>query len=207
MKNLTWHNATVTRDRREALNGHKAVNLWFTGLSGAGKSTIAHALEEALHNRGCRTIVLDGDNVRHGLCADLGFSEEHRRENIRRIGEMVKLFLDAGVMTLTAFISPYRVDRERVRALLGMGQFIEIYVRCSLDECERRDIKGLYKRARSGEIPNFTGVSSPYQQPDVPELVLDTDRNSIAECVARVLKYLEMEAVVQSSDTRSAFKA
>ena len=130
--NVVWHQATVTRERRERLNGHRSVNLWFTGLSGAGKSTVAHALEEALHQRGCRTFVFDGDNVRHGLCADLGFSEEDRRENIRRIGEMVKLFLEGGVIALTAFISPFRADRRRVRELLGEGDFVEVYCRCGL---------------------------------------------------------------------------
>ncbi|RCX32266.1 adenylyl-sulfate kinase [Thioalbus denitrificans] len=195
--NVFWHHATVTRPRREGQNGHRAVNLWFTGLSGSGKSTIAHALEEELHNRGCRTIVLDGDNVRHGLCADLGFSEEDRRENIRRIGEMVKLFLNAGVMALTAFISPFREDRERVRRLLGEGDFIEIHVRCSLDECERRDVKGLYRRARAGEIPNFTGISSPYEAPEAPEVVLETDRHSVEGCVEQVMVHLEGQGILQ----------
>ncbi len=199
MNNIVWHNTTVMRSHREAQNGHKAVNVWFTGLSGAGKSTIAHALEEVLHRRGCRTIVLDGDNVRHGLCADLGFSEEHRCENIRRIGEMVKLFIDAGVMALTAFISPFRADRERVRKLLGEQDFIEVYVGCSLEECERRDVKGLYKRARTGEIPNFTGISSPYQVPEAAEVVLETDRYSIAECVEKLVGYLEKRGVLQPS--------
>jgi adenylylsulfate kinase len=197
MRNITWHRATVTRSWRESENGHKAVNLWFTGLSGAGKSTIAHALEEALHSRGCRTMVLDGDNVRHGLCSDLGFGEEGRRENIRRISEVAKLFLDAGVIVLTAFISPFRADRQRVRELLSDGDFIEIHVRCSIDECERRDVKGLYKRARTGEIQNFTGVSSPYEAPTAPELVLETDRYDVNACVAHVLQHLEERAVLR----------
>jgi adenylylsulfate kinase len=205
MNNITWHHATVTRPRRETQNGHKAVNLWFTGLSGAGKSTIAHALEEALHNRDCHTIVLDGDNVRHGLCADLGFSEEHRRENIRRIGEMVKLFLDAGVIALTAFISPFRADRERVRELLGEGDFIEVYVGCSVEECERRDVKGLYRRARAGEIPNFTGISSPYEAPEAPKVVLETDRHSVNECVEQLVEYLEERGVLQPVSQSTVF--
>ena len=192
--NVVWHQATVTRPRKETQNGHKAVNLWFTGLSGSGKSTIAHALEEALHGRGCRTTVLDGDNVRHGLCGDLGFSEDDRRENIRRIGEVVKLFLNTGVMTLTAFISPFREDRQKVRELLNEGDFIEIHIRCSLDECERRDVKGMYKRARAGQIQNFTGISSPYELPTNPDLVLDTENNDLEACVAQVIAFLEGRA-------------
>lgn len=206
MKNITWHNATVTRSRRESQNGHRAVNLWFTGLSGSGKSTIAHALEEVLHQRGCRTIVLDGDNVRHGLCSDLGFGESDRRENIRRIAEVAKLFLDAGVIVLTAFISPYRADRQRVRELMGEGDFVEVHVSCGIDECERRDVKGLYKRARAGEIPNFTGISSPYEVPEAPELVLESDRHRLNECVTSVLTYLEGRGILQP-DERSTAKA
>lgn len=158
--NVVWHHATVTRTRREAMNGHRSVILWFTGLSGAGKSTLAHAVEEELHRRGCRTFVFDGDNVRHGLCADLGFSAGDRVENIRRLGEMAKLFLEAGVIALTAFISPFRADRERVRSLVPHGEFLEIYCRCPLEVCEQRDVKGLYKRARAGDIKDFTGISS-----------------------------------------------
>lgn len=199
--NIYWHHAMVSRSLRESQNGHRSVNLWFTGLSGSGKSTVAHALEEELHSRGCRTIVLDGDNVRHGLCSDLGFSEDDRRENIRRIGELVKLFLDAGVIALTAFISPFREDREKVRALLGKGDFIEIYVCCSLDECERRDVKGLYKRARTGEIGNFTGISSPYEEPVSADLVLETDRHGIDECVAQIITYLAKHKIIGDAAT------
>lgn len=188
--NVVWHNATVTRERRESLNGHKSVALWFTGLSGAGKSTIAHAVEERLHSLGCRTFVFDGDNVRHGLCSDLGFSDEDRSENLRRIGEMVKLFNEAGVIALTAFISPFVKDRERVRHLLPHGDFLEIYCRCSLEVCEDRDVKGLYKRARAGEIKEFTGISSPYEEPLNPELILDTDQCSVEGCVDQVLVLL-----------------
>ena len=148
--NTVWHHATVTRARREIMNGHKSVILWFTGLSGSGKSTLAHAVEERLHQMGCRTFVFDGDNVRHGLCGDLGFSEEDRRENIRRIGEMAKLFVEAGVIALTAFISPFRSDREKVRGLVPHGDFIEIHCHCPLEVCEQRDVKGLYRRARMG---------------------------------------------------------
>jgi adenylylsulfate kinase len=193
---VVWHHATVTRKRREAMNGHGSVILWFTGLSGAGKSTLAHAVEEHLHRMGCRTFVFDGDNVRHGLCADLGFSAEDRVENIRRIGEMAKLFLEAGVISLTAFISPFRADRARVRSLVPHGDFLEIYCACSLDVCEERDVKGLYKRARAGEIKNFTGISSPYEAPADPELVLDTGRQSLEESVARVMDLLTDRGII-----------
>ena len=169
--NVVWHHATVTRQRRQKQNGHRSVILWFTGLSGAGKSTLAHALEEQLYQRGCRTFVFDGDNVRHGLNNNLGFSKEDRKENIRRIGEMCKLFIEAGVIALTAFISPFREDRERVRNLVAKDDFIEIYCDCSLEICESRDVKGMYARARRGEIPEFTGVSSPYEKPENPEMV------------------------------------
>jgi adenylylsulfate kinase len=207
MNNITWHHATVTRARRELLNGHKAVNLWFTGLSGAGKSTIAHAVEEALHAHGCRTIVLDGDNVRHGLCSDLGFGEDDRRENIRRVGETVKLFLEGGAIVLTAFISPFRADRQRVRDLMGGGDFVEVHVRCSINECERRDVKGLYKRARAGEIPNFTGISSPYEEPEAPELVLESGRHGIDACVTQVLDYLVARGYLRATGKPSALAA
>jgi adenylylsulfate kinase len=170
--------------------------LWFTGLSGAGKSTVAHALEERLHMMGCRTFVFDGDNVRHGLCGDLGFSIEDRTENIRRVGEMVKLFLDAGVISLTAFISPLRSDRRRVRQLVGEGDFIEVYCRCSLDTCEARDVKGLYKKARAGEISNFTGISSPYEEPEQPEVTIDTDKLTIDESVDQLIEYLRERKVL-----------
>lgn len=170
--------------------------LWFTGLSGAGKSTLAHAVEERLYQAGCRTFVFDGDNVRHGLCADLGFSLEDRTENIRRIGEMTKLFLEGGVISLTAFISPLRKDRERVRSLLPHGDFIEIYVRCSVEVCEERDVKGLYKRARAGEIKNFTGISSPYEEPERPELVVDTSSQSLEESVDSVMVMLRERGVI-----------
>ena len=195
-ENVVWHHATVTRERRELLNGHKSAALWFTGLSGAGKSTVAHAVEEQLHQLGCRTFVFDGDNVRHGLCSDLGFSDDDRTENLRRIGEMVKLFTEAGVVALTAFISPFVKDRERVRQLLPHGDFLEIYCRCSLDVCEQRDVKGLYKRARAGEIKEFTGISSPYEEPINPELVLETDRHSLEDCAKQVLELLRERGIL-----------
>jgi adenylylsulfate kinase len=189
--NIVWHHATVTRARREQQNGHKSAVLWFTGFSGAGKSTLAHALEEALHQMGCHTFVLDGDNVRHGLCGELGFSDNDRMENIRRIGEVSKLFVEAGVMVLTAFISPFRADRERVRKLIGEADFIEIYCHCPLEVCEERDVKGLYKKARQGLINNFTGISSPYEVPENPELSIDTATKSLEECVVQVVEFLQ----------------
>jgi adenylylsulfate kinase len=194
---VIWHNATVTRERRESLNKHRSVILWFTGLSGAGKSTLAHAVEEELFKKGCRTFVFDGDNVRHGLCSDLGFSTEDRVENIRRIGEMTKLFLDAGVIALTAFISPFISDRNRVRSLVPNGDFIEIYCNCSLEVCEARDVKGLYGRAREGVLKNFTGISSPYEVPVTPELIVDTGLLTLEESVIKVLEFLQHREIVK----------
>jgi adenylylsulfate kinase len=189
-KNIVWHHATVTRARREELNGHKSFILWFTGLSGAGKSTLAHRVEEMLFQKGCGTYVFDGDNVRHGLCSDLGFSLEDRKENIRRIGEMSKLFVDAGVIALTAFISPFREDRELVRALAGDGDFIEIYCNTPITVCEERDVKGLYQKARRGEIADFTGISSPYEEPENPEISVMTGAQSLDDCAAQIIEYL-----------------
>lgn len=190
--NIVWHMATVTRRRRERANRHRSVALWFTGLSGAGKSTLAHAVEERLFSLGAHTYVFDGDNVRHGLCRDLGFSREERRENIRRIAEMVKLFLDAGLIALTAFISPFREDRRRVREILGPENFFEIYCRCSVETCEQRDVKGIYRKARLGEVAHFTGITSPYEEPEHADLILDTDRNSLEECVETVVRAIGM---------------
>lgn len=199
LANVCWHQAKVTRQNRATLNGHKSLILWFTGLSGAGKSTIAHAVEEKLYHMGCRTFVFDGDNVRHGLCADLGFSVQDREENIRRISEMAKLFNEAGVIALTAFISPFRADRQKARTLVADGDFIEIYCRCSLAVCEQRDVKGLYARTRAGEIKEFTGISSPYEEPEQPELVLDTDKLPLEDCVARVVNLLLSRDILRTS--------
>ena len=185
--NIRWHDALISRRDRELKSGHGSVILWFTGLSGAGKSTLAHAVEQALYAQGCHTFVFDGDNARHGLCADLGFSAEDRVENIRRIGEVAKLFVEAGVI---AFISPYRADRERVRKLMPDGDFIEIYCHCPLEVCEQRDVKGLYQKARQGLIKDFTGVSAPYEAPEAAELVVDTGRLPLEDCVAQVMAYL-----------------
>jgi adenylylsulfate kinase len=191
---IVWQHATVTRERREAQNGHKSCVLWFTGLSGAGKSTLAHAVEERLHQLGCRTFVLDGDNVRHGLSSNLGFSEDDRRENIRRIGEAAKLMMEAGVIALTAFISPFRADREAVRKLMPHGDFLEIYCKASLETCEARDVKGLYKKARAGEIKNYTGIDSPYEAPEKPELVVDSDMLSVDQSVTAVIELLRQRS-------------
>ena len=201
--NVVWHEATVTRKRREIQNGHRSVILWFTGLSGAGKSTLAHAVEEELHSSGVRTFVFDGDNVRHGLCSDLGFSDEDRVENIRRIGEMSKLIIEAGVIALTAFISPFRADRDRVRALAGDDDFIEIYCRASVEQCEDRDVKGLYARARAGEIQNFTGISSPYEEPANAELVVNTGSQPLDVCIKQVLDFLVEHGVIVSAQQQA----
>jgi adenylylsulfate kinase len=196
--NTVWHSATITRGDREALSKHKSVILWFTGLSGSGKSTLSHAVEDKLYQLGCKTFVIDGDNVRHGLCGDLGFSAEDRVENIRRVGEIAKLFIEAGVITLTAFISPFKQDRDRVRKLVAEGDFIEIYCDCPLEICEQRDVKGLYKRARAGEIKDFTGISSPYEPPDAPELVVQTGALSLEECVDQVIALLTSRGILPS---------
>lgn len=197
--NTVWHQATVTRTRREQLNGHRSAVLWFTGLSGVGKSTLAHAVEEALFQLGCRTFVFDGDNIRHGLCADLGFSTQDRSENIRRIAEAAKLLVEAGGIALTAFISPFRQDRERARSLFPHGDFLEIFCDAPLEVCEERDVKGLYRRARSGEVKEFTGISSPYEPPLNPELRVDTNAMSLDECVQQVLQLLVDRGIINGA--------
>ena len=194
--NTVWHHATVTRERREKLQGHRGVVLWFTGQPSSGKSTIAHATEEQLHRLRRRTFVLDGDNVRHGLCGDLGFSVKDREENIRRIGEAAKLFVEAGTVVLTAFVSPIRRDRERARGLLLHGDFLEIYCKCPIEICEQRDPKGHYRLAKEGKIRDFTGVSAPYDEPPDPELLLDTARLSIDESVEKVLALLRERGIL-----------
>jgi len=194
--NVVWHHATVTRGRREQLNRHNSVILWFTGLSGAGKSTVAHAVEEALHQTSRRTFVLDGDNVRHGLCRDLGFTDADRQENIRRVAEVAKLMLEAGVITLTAFISPFAAERNLARSLVPHGDFIEIYCSCDLAICEQRDVKGLYKKARRGEIEHFTGISSHYEVPEKPELLIDTGISTLQDCVEQVLALLRQRRII-----------
>ena len=194
--NTVWHEATITRPQREQRNGHKGAIIWLTGLSGSGKSTLAHALEDRLFAMGCNTYVCDGDNIRHGLCGDLGFSPQDRVENIRRIGEVVKLFMDAGVIAMTAFISPYRADRDRARKLVGPGDFIEVYCECAIDVCEQRDVKGLYRRARAGEIKEFTGISAPYEEPENPELRINSGAEPVASCVQLIIDHLVAQGVV-----------
>lgn len=195
-KDIVWHHATVTRERRQEQNDHKSVVLWFTGLSGAGKSTLAHAVEEELHQSKARTFVLDGDNVRHGLCSDLTFNDMDRKENIRRISETAKLMLESGVIVLTAFISPFRVDRRGARKLFPHGEFIEVFCDCSLEVCESRDPKGIYKKARSGEIPHFTGISSPYEAPENPEITIKTDEQSLEDSVQQIYDYLKGRGII-----------
>ena len=190
-EHTVWHEPDVFRIDREGLNRHKGGIIWFTGLSGSGKSTLAHAVEHRLFERGVRTYVLDGDNVRQGLCRDLGFSDADRTENIRRIGEVSKLMMDAGLIVLTAFISPFKKDRQIVRELVEDGDFIEVFCEASLDICEDRDPKGLYKKARAGEIPEFTGINSPYEEPEAPELTINTGEQDIEESIAQVLEYLQ----------------
>ncbi len=194
--NTFYSDAIVTREKRNRLNEHKSVVIWFTGLSGSGKSTIAHLVEEKLYKLGCRTFVLDGDNIRHGLSSDLTFSDDDRKENIRRIGEVTKLMLDTGIITLTAFISPFREDRNLVRQLLPRGDFIEVYCNASLDRCELRDVKVLSKRARAGEITSYTGIDSPYEEPINPELVINTEHELLEESVAKVINLLKTRFII-----------
>ena len=189
-ENIVWHKQTLSKEERGELKNQRPCILWFTGLSGAGKSTVANALEQALHRRGYHTYLLDGDNVRHGLNKNLGFTAEDRVENIRRIGEVAKLFVDGGTIVLTAFISPYRQDRRLVRDLVDEGEFIEVFVDTPLGVCEDRDPKGLYKKARAGEIKGFTGIDDPYERPERPEITLRTDQNSIEESVVQILEDL-----------------
>ena len=196
--NITWHQQQVTREDRERLLGQKGVTVWLTGLSGSGKSTIAVAAEEALVARGRLAYVLDGDNIRHGLNKNLGFSPEDRTENIRRIGEVAKLFTDAGLVVFTSFISPYRADRDLVRAIHDAGRFVEVHVAASVETCESRDVKGLYKKARAGEIKDFTGISAPYEAPEKPELLIDTNGESVEQSVERLVGFLTAKGYLGS---------
>ena len=196
--NIVWHNYKVIKEDRHRINGHKSCILWITGLSGAGKSTLAVEVEKELYKRQIHSYVLDGDNIRHGLNSDLGFNAKDRQENIRRIGEVSKLLVDAGLFAISAFISPFREDRQKVRDLFNPGEFIEIYVKCGLEECEKRDPKGLYEKARQGIIKDFTGISSPYEAPINPELVVDTEELTIEECVEHVVSYLKCNGYINS---------
>ncbi|EOU9539195.1 adenylyl-sulfate kinase [Cronobacter dublinensis] len=196
-ENVVWHAHPVTAAQREQLHGHRGAVLWFTGLSGSGKSTVAGALEEALHQLGVSTYLLDGDNVRHGLCSDLGFSEDDRKENIRRVGEVAKLMVDAGLVVLTAFISPHRAERQMVREQLGAGRFIEVFVDTPLEVCEARDPKGLYKKARAGELRNFTGIDAVYEAPQAPEIHLD-GQQLVTNLIAQLLDLLRREDIIKS---------
>jgi len=199
-RNLYWHQSSVTVDDRRIFNKYKSCVIWLTGLSASGKSTLANALCNTLHNMHVHSYVLDGDNIRHGLNKDLGFGPEDRKENIRRIGEVARLFVDAGMIAITAFISPYSEDRLQVRNLLKDGEFIEVFVNCNLSECERRDPKGVYKKARAGIIKEFTGISAPYEVPEAPEFQLDTSRMNVEECTQELLNYLIQNGIVKSED-------
>ncbi|WP_274364309.1 adenylyl-sulfate kinase [Paenibacillus thermotolerans] len=196
--NIVWHETNITKADRQLKNLHKSCVLWFTGLSGAGKSTLANAVEKELYNHNIRSYVLDGDNIRHGLNKNLGFGPEDRKENIRRIGEVAKLFVDAGLFAITAFISPFREDRELARNMVDQHEFIEIYVKCSLEECERRDPKGLYKKAREGKIKEFTGISSPYEPPVSPELIIESDKQPLSYSVQMVMNFLEENGYLET---------
>ena len=188
-KNIKWHNSSISRQNFESLRGHNGMVIWFTGLSGSGKSTLANALNEALHAKKISTYLLDGDNIRHGLCKDLGFSDKDREENIRRIGEVANLFMNAGIVTITAFVSPFKSDREKVRKIIGKD-FIEVFCAANLDICETRDTKGLYKKARLGEIKDFTGISSPYEIPNDPEIIVETGSLDLNSSVRQIMRYL-----------------
>lgn len=194
--NITWHELSLSKDARRKQNGHQSFVLWFTGLSGSGKSTVANAVAQKLYESGIRNYCLDGDNIRHGLNKDLGFSDEDRTENIRRIGEVSKLFVDSGQVVLTAFISPFIADRELVRHLLEEDEFIEVFVNCPLEECEKRDPKGLYDKARKGLIPDFTGIHSPYEEPLQPEIIVNTGESTVEECVEQIIDYLSARKAI-----------
>jgi len=198
--NVFWHSSPVNRQHRQEKNEHKSFVLWFTGLSGSGKSTLANAIEKRLFETAHNTIVLDGDNIRHGLCSDLGFSKNDRQENMRRIGEVAKLFVESGTIVLAAFVSPYREDRELVRSRLPHGDFYEIYCECDLAVCEERDPKGLYARARKGEIDNFTGISAPYEEPIKPDMAINTGELSLEDEVAKILKQLKSKGLITECD-------
>jgi adenylylsulfate kinase len=197
-KNITWHEGQVARTDREAQTGQRGCTIWLTGLSGSGKSTVAVAAEKILHDKGTRTYILDGDNIRMGLNNNLGFSPDDRTENIRRIGEVAKLFTDAGIIVFTSFISPYRADRDQVREIMGEDDFVEVHVSTDLETCESRDVKGLYKKARAGEIPEFTGISAPYEAPEKAELVLDTAGVSVDASAAELVAYLEKQGYLSA---------
>jgi adenylylsulfate kinase len=197
-KHIRWDVGQVTRAQRESVRGHRGVALWLTGLSGSGKSTLARAVESALCARGIAAYVLDGDNLRHGLCSDLGFSPDARRENVRRVGEVAKLFVDAGVLVLCAFVSPYRADRDRLRATMASGDFIEVYVKASIETCRARDPKGLYVKSAQGEITDMTGVGAPYEAPEKPDLVIDTESQEPNESVEQTLLFLQENGYLQA---------
>jgi len=201
-RNIRWHHSTVTREQREIQNGHKGMTIWFTGLSASGKSTIANCLEEKLFKMGCHAMVLDGDNIRHGLNKNLGFSKEDREENIRRIGELAKLLTSKAIINIAAFISPFRADRAAARALQDEGDFIEVFIKCPIEVCEERDPKGIYKKARAGIIKDFTGISHPYEEPENPDLVIDSSQNDAAKCADEIINYLRDAGILLTKDAQ-----
>lgn len=200
INNVVWHKSEVTRQMRNILNGHKSLAFWFTGLPSSGKSTIAHSVEKKLYGKGIRTYTFDGDNIRHGLCSDLGFSEKEREENLRRIAEVVRLFIDAGIIILAAFVSPLKKHREKVRQIIGEENFVEIYCRCPVEICEMRDTKGMYKKARAGEIKEYTGVSAPYEEPESPDLIIDTHFLTLEGSVEKVFKFIENRVILSKGN-------
>ena len=195
--NIVWHDTSVTKEERRTKNNYQSYVLWFTGLSGSGKSTLANALARYFFETDIQTYVLDGDNIRHGLNKDLGFTDEDRKENIRRIGEVSKLFVDSGQIVLTAFISPFREDRQQVKDILSDNEFFEVYVKCSLDECEVRDPKGLYKKARNNEIKHFTGIDSPYEEPINPAIIVDTETQTVEESIKQIVGFLVNKGLIK----------
>lgn len=197
--NIVWHDSSVTKEERRKQNNYQSMCIWFTGLSGSGKSTLANALARHLFEANIQTYVLDGDNIRHGLNKDLGFTDEDRKENIRRIGEVSKLFVDSGQIVITAFISPFREDRQQVKDILSENEFFEVYVKCSLDECEVRDPKGLYKKARNNEIKHFTGIDSPYEEPVNPAIIVNTEKQTVEESVKQIVDFLVAKELIQDS--------
>lgn len=201
-RNIVWHDSAITKEDRQNLHGHKSFMVWFTGLSGSGKSTIANVLQNELYNKGMSVYLLDGDNLRHGINNNLGFNESDRKENIRRTAEVGKLFVDAGIIVLAALISPFEQDRRNARKIVGDDAFIEVYVKCSLQECESRDPKGLYKKARKGEIKQFTGIDQPYEEPINPEIIIDTSKLKVEEAVAAIIAFLDKKLLLKRSEGR-----
>lgn len=201
-RNIIWHNSAITKEDRQNMHGHKSFMVWFTGLSGSGKSTVANALQYELYKKGMSVYLLDGDNLRHGINKNLGYTESDRKENIRRTAEVGKLFVDAGIVVFAALISPFEDDRQNARNIVGDAEFVEVYVKCPIQECESRDPKGLYKKARKGEIKQFTGIDQPYEEPVNPEITIDTSKLTVNEAVAALVAYLDKNLLLKRSEER-----